>query len=258
MTGNSHGLVVQERDRHLLRELSVMRVIDREQAKLIAGFGSTTRANARLLALTRTGLLKRFFLGTDAGGKKALYALSPKGATLVQVPCRGPRRSQDQVLATDLFSNHQLFVNEIYCTLKYRPIPGPEARFIRWVSFSEPLNGGLSLIPDGYVELSATDRLLAAFLEVDLGSESLSVWKAKVQNYLRYAVSGVFKEHFGQAQFRVLVVTNSERRMNSIRSVVANATDKIFWLSTFESIERCGFWSKLWLRPKVDERQALL
>ncbi len=56
MVGNERSLkeqlsmVIQERDRHLLREAAVMRVIDREQAKIVAGFGSTTRANARLLA----------------------------------------------------------------------------------------------------------------------------------------------------------------------------------------------------------------
>jgi FlaA1/EpsC-like NDP-sugar epimerase len=46
-----------------------MRVVDREQAKIVAAFGSTTRANARLLALTRAGLLRRFFLGTRGGGQ---------------------------------------------------------------------------------------------------------------------------------------------------------------------------------------------
>src|SRR5882724_2210165 len=86
-TGNNHrSIVVQERDRHLLRELGVMRVVDREQAKTVAGFGSITRVNARLLALTRAGLLRRFFAGTTAGGAKALYALSAKGAQLIGVP----------------------------------------------------------------------------------------------------------------------------------------------------------------------------
>jgi len=259
MTGNRQkGVVIQERDRHLLRELSVMRVVDREQAKLVAGFRSTTRANARLLLLTRVGLIKRFFLGTSGGGMKALYTLSAKGAQLVHVPRRGPRRKRDAVLAADLFTAHQLFVNQIYCTLKYQPIPIPGVRFARWLSFYEPLDGGISLIPDGYVELSRPDHVVAAFLEVDLGTESMSVWKAKVQNYLRYAVSGVFSERFGKPRFRVLVVTNSERRLRSIRSVVAAATDKIFWFSTFESIHRCGLWSKVWLRSKEDEQQSLL
>jgi len=99
MTGNKRrGLVIQERDKQLLRELAVMRVIDREQARVVAGFGSATRVNTRLLRLTRAGLLRRFYLGTTAGGQKALYALSAKGAQLVNVPLRGPQRRKTKLL----------------------------------------------------------------------------------------------------------------------------------------------------------------
>ena len=45
-------------------ELAVMRVIDREQAKVVAGFGSTTRANARLLKLTRAGTPEAVLYGS--------------------------------------------------------------------------------------------------------------------------------------------------------------------------------------------------
>jgi hypothetical protein len=193
MTGNNaKGIILQDRDRHLLCELAVMRVIDREQAKCIAGFRSTTRANSRLLSLTRTGLLRRFFLGTKGGGQKALYALSPTGAKLVEVPFRGPRRAHDEILVADFFVSHQLSINEINCLLKYRPISIPETKFLRWLSFYEPLEPSTRLIPDGYVEIRAPHKTLAAFVEVDLGHEGLSVWKAKVQTYLRYAVSGNF------------------------------------------------------------------
>ena len=53
MAGNDkkRGLVVQQRDMKLLGELAVMRVFDREQAKIVAGFGSTTRANRMLLSV---------------------------------------------------------------------------------------------------------------------------------------------------------------------------------------------------------------
>src|SRR5713226_3217268 len=172
MTGNNRrGLVPQERDRHLLRELAVMRVIDREQAKTVAGFGSTTRANARLLALTRAGLLRRFFLGTSGGGRKALYALSAKSAQLVDVPQRGPRRRKDESLATDFFVQHQLIVNQIYCALKYRAMPVAGVTFSRWIAFHQPLTPGLRLIPDGYVELMTRAGIVAMFLEIDLGNE---------------------------------------------------------------------------------------
>src|ERR1039457_4355339 len=100
--GKRRGLIVQPRDLELLWALSVMRVADREQLKIAAGFGSTTRINTRLLALVRAGLLRRFFLGSG-GGRKALYALSMKGAYLVGVPYRGPRRRQDEVLVADYY-----------------------------------------------------------------------------------------------------------------------------------------------------------
>jgi len=51
---------------------------DREQAKPLLEFGSTTRANARLLALARAGLLKRFFLGRKERPESTLWSL-PEG-----------------------------------------------------------------------------------------------------------------------------------------------------------------------------------
>ena len=97
MIGNKqHRMIVQPRDIAFLRELSVMRVVDRDQAMIAGGFGSVTRVNTRLLALTRAGLLRRFFVGYG-GVRKALYALSAKGALLAQVPMRGPRRRQDEM-----------------------------------------------------------------------------------------------------------------------------------------------------------------
>jgi hypothetical protein len=259
MTGNNRRApVLQDRDRRLLRELAIMRVIDREQAKCVAGFQSTTRVNSRLLSLTQAGLLRRFFLGTRAGGQKALYALSPTGAKLIDVPFRGPRRAQNEVLVADFFVTHQLYINQMYCALKFRPIPIPEAKFQRWLSFYEPLESGTRLIPDGYLEILTPDKTLAAYLEVDLGHEGLSVWKTKIQSYLRYAISGSFEKRFSLPQFRVLVIVATERRMHSLRAATLSLTDKIFWFSTFDSITHDGFWSPVWLRANSDQRQLLL
>jgi len=171
MSGNDRrAIVIQERDLRLFKELSVLRVADRELAKVVAGFHSTTRANSRLLVLTNAGLLRRFFLGTSGGGQKALYALSPEGARIAEVPYRGPRRRQDEVLVADLFVAHQLSINEMYCTLKYPSIATRNIHFVRWMGFFEPLHQGFSLIPDGYAEILHSSGTLAAFLEVDLGS----------------------------------------------------------------------------------------
>ena len=263
MTGNSsqarsrdNRIILQGRDMHFLRELSLMGVTDCEQAKIVAGFHSTTRVNARLLALTRAGLLKRFFLGSG-GGRKALYTLSPKGALAADVPSRGPRRPQDAMLVADYFVRHQLTVNDIYCTLKYKTIPVQHVTFHRWLAFYQPVVPEVRLIPDGYVEFATPTGITTCFLEVDLGHESLAIWTGKVRNYLQLALSGGYQKQFGRERFRVLVIANTGRRLHSIRKAVAEITQKMFWFATLESV-RGDFFGPIWFRPAENQPTTLI
>jgi hypothetical protein len=254
--GHRRGLIITSRDERTLEELAVMRVADREQLKVAAGFGSTTRINERLLALTRAGLLRRFFLGSG-GGRKALYAPSPKGAQVIQSAARGPRRRQNEMLVADFFVQHQLTINEVYCNLKFGQIPFRDVRFVNWLAFHEPIVPGLSLIPDGYVELATPAGIVSSFVEVDLGHEALSVWKDKARHYVQLAITGDFERQFRHPRFRVLVLANSERRMRSIRSAVAGVTDKIFWFATLASSYGEKFFAPVWLRPTGETHQPL-
>ncbi len=249
-----HSLIIQPRDLELLRELAVMRVADRELVKIAARFHSTTRVNTRLLALTRAGLLRRFFLGSG-GGRKALYALSMKGAHLAQVPYRGPRRRQNEMLVADFFVQHQLTINAVYCGLKFGTIPVPRVRFVNWLAFHEPLVANLSLIPDGYVEFATPSGIDASFIEVDLGHEGLAVWKEKTRHYVQLALSGKYERQFKQSRFRVLVLANSERRLHSIRAAVAVVTQKIFWFATLDGVRGEKFFGPVWLRPVGESHQ---
>jgi hypothetical protein len=253
--GKRKGLIVQPRDLRLLRELAVLRVADKEQLMIAAGFGSVTRINTRLLALTRAGLLRRFFLGSG-GGRKALYALSLKGAQLAEVPLRGPRRRQNEMLVADFFVQHQLTINAVYCGLKFSAIPAQGVRFVNWLAFHEPFIPGLSLIPDGYVEFMTPSGIDASFIEVDLGHESLTVWKEKAKHYLQLAVSGECERQFKQSRFRVLVLVNSERRLQSIRSAVRGITEKIFWFTTLDGVRGEKFFGPVWLRPVGETKQT--
>lgn len=251
----TNAVIVQPRDREFLKELSVMRVVDREQVKAVAGFRSTARVNRRLLKLVRAGLLRRFFLGSG-GGRRALYAISEKGARIAGVPVRGPQRMRDAVLVADFFVEHQLAVNAIYIGLKFRAIPAPGIVFHRWLAFSEPPVPELRLIPDGYVEFAMPEGIAAVFLEVDLGTESLAVWREKVRQYLHLAVSGAFERVFGPGRFRVLVVANSPRRAESLRRAVAPITEKIFRFATLEEAQT-GFFAPVWKRPAAHHCESL-
>src|SRR2546423_10651058 len=70
MTGTRRaGLILQNRDRNLLRELDVMRIYDREQAAVVGGFRSIRRVNDRLLKLVRAGILRRILVANPRIGQ---------------------------------------------------------------------------------------------------------------------------------------------------------------------------------------------
>jgi Replication-relaxation len=259
MLGNNTCVIVlTDRDRVLLKELAVGKVIDREQAKQIAGFKSTTRANDRLLRLTRAGFLRRFFLGTRAGGTKAIYSLSAKGAQAVQIEGRLIKRKNNSLLVGDLFVEHQLAVNAIWIQAKFAPIPIPDVQFARWLTFPSALSKSTPLMPDGYFEVKSTSGMYCLFCEVDRGTETLKVWSRKVSLYLQLAAGGEFQAFFKQSRFRVLVAVHSERRMNTLRRATALHTEKIFWFATLEEINTKGLFEPIWKRPVGEQKVPLL
>lgn len=240
MAGSRRGrIILQPRDRHLLRELEVLRLVDREQAKLFASFTSTSRVNARLKALTEAGYLSRSFVGTLAGSRKAIYRLPGRRTTAP----RGRARAEEAVA-------HQLRLNEVYYHLtRTTPEGRADVSCLAWQRLEKPICSTIPLIPDGYVELSSPAGVLAAFIEVDLGSEALRIWDGKIEHYIQLALSGEFERIFGHRQFRVLVVTTGQRRLTHIRQRIAERTRSVFWLTTFADLEAQGTWSTIWQRP---------
>jgi hypothetical protein len=258
MRGNKPvPMILQPRDLEFFRILGEhARVVDREQAMHLAGFGSQTRANVRLLKLASNGFLRRYFLGTLKGGSKALYTLSAKGALAAQIENRPVIRPKDTLLVGDPFVNHQLSINEVHIAARFAFLK--DLKFLRWLAFHQPLTPAIAIVPDGYFEIETPSGVRDAFIEVDCGTESLKVWTKKAGLYLQLAISGTFKKLFRHEQFQVLVVATSERRLSFIRKTVAKQTTKIFWFSTLEPIKREGFWSAVWLRPTGDQRFSLL
>ena len=256
MTG-TEGLVLQQRDRRLLEALETMRIVDRDQAMAFAGFRSITRANARLLRLAKAGLLKRLFIGTMTGNRKALYLLSNKGAAVVGVKLWHLYRRSGERLVVDPIVEHQLTVNAVRIAVSHQQ-PPTATRLLKWMVFTEPISTEAPIAPDGYFEIQSLTANHPMFLEVDRGTEGQKIWKKKTESYLRLAMTGEFARRFGQERFRVLVVVNSQRRLDSIRTSVAKHTEKIFWFATLQTINSDGFWSTVWLRPTGTTKHSLL
>jgi hypothetical protein len=257
VTGSKAVLVLQPRDLRLLNELSHMRVVDREDAREVAGFYSRTRANTRLLSLVHAGLLVKKAAGTARGGHKYLYALSRRGAQLIDVPYRAPLWSPHTTLAWSPTIEHQLAIIRLYLAVK-QPRVALRAQLVRWATFVQPISKTIRLIPDAYVELETRDGSRVLFLEVDRGTESLKVWQRKIAAYLTLATSGEFVRRFHQSTFRVAVIAPSVRRLQSIRACVVRQTDKLFWFASPGGHPRDWLWNRTWLRPRGDDLHFLI
>lgn len=233
-----NGIRLQPRDITLLRFLSLLRILDRRQIERIAGFTSISRVNVRLGKLRKAGLIVRYFTGSISGSRRSLYALTKSGSVAVETPFVPLKWKPDSVLLGNAFVAHQLALNDIY-------IEGALGRGIAWKIFTQPLSASIPLIPDAFIETEAR----ALFVELDLGTEQLTVWTRKTSLYLRLATSGAFKEFTSHSQFAVLVITSNESRMQTLRRHISKQTQKLFWFASLDIIMRQGFWSSVWLRP---------
>jgi hypothetical protein len=243
MGGNKcEGIILTLRDHHLLEELEILKLVDREQAKLFAPFTSTTRANARLLALTRAGLLKRTFVGTINGGRKAIYFL----------PGQHHRALRRQLLVRDRAVAHQLAANQVYHAFRYASPPQSGVQFVEWRTIQKVLSPAVPLIPDGIVRFRTPVGEQVGCVEVDLGTESLRVWDRKVEMYLHLARRGEHRSLFEIERFKVLIVVSGARRLESIRARVVRQTQKLFWLATMAGVCGPGVWNPIWVRPLGD------
>jgi protein involved in plasmid replication-relaxation len=255
MNGN-RSVLITDRDRHLLRELATAKILDREMIQAVCGFPSVNRANDRLLRLHGAGLLRRHSLGTEAGGRKALYSLSAKGAECIgQALIWKLQRPENSLLIGDYFSAHQSAINWVWIAAKFRSYPS--VTFLRWLSFPSPISDAIPLSPDGYFELRVAQAVHSVFVEVDLGTETARVWEKKIALYLRLATSGDFAKVFQQPRFKVAVVTSSERRQQNLRRIAAKQTTRIFFFNLLESIKRDGLLTSSWLRPTEDAQHLI-
>jgi hypothetical protein len=254
MSGSNYQFM--PRDLVLLKAIAFLRVIDREQARAIGNFNSATRLNYRLAALRSLGLLKQFFVGLGPGTRKAVFCLTKKGAQVAGVPYQRTRFSSDATVGFDPFLIHRVAVGDVYVAVMCKALP-EGVRASAWRLFDTPLTANTHLISDGYFELHSGDAARGVFLEMDMGTETARIWKKKVVEYLLFAVSGGFQEHFRIPQFRVLVITTSAKRLQNLTRVISSITPKLFWLTTLEEFKMSGPWAPIWSRPADSNKHSL-
>lgn len=235
------------RDVDIIGDVAAYTVMTRDQIQRKRRIGSVPRANAVLIRLVRANYLSRRYQPTVVGTRRPVYFVGPRGAELLNgAPLDGVRTRAQVAGLSDLFVQHQLALSDVRMVFEQSQ---PGFSYERWTSDLGLRDAHLGLIPDGYVEFAADGQRFTAFVEVDLGTESLTRWRSKVEEYIRLAHSGLYRKVFNRQFFRTLVVTPSERRVVHLQREIAVRTSEIFWLATTADLIARGPLAAIWRRP---------
>ena len=100
----------------------------------------------------------------------------------------------------------------------------------------------LKLRPDGFLQYQMTEngKTYNAFTETDMGTQSSKQIQDKVRRYLAFSQTSLPEDKFGSPWFRVIFITRSERRGQSLKKIIEPVCDKIFWITDFDKLQ--GEW----------------
>lgn len=293
------GPIVTERDRSILRSLAEYRLLTTEQLERLH-FRSAQTALRRIRRLEEAGLVVR--RRSDAVSTQ-IISLSPLGNAMLTtnvapgVDATVARR-RPVTLPGAYFLRHQLEVNDFRIALALSasqrtdvellssiadtdrtaaaPATQPRALLAETVAFGGGSAERITHTPDLAFAMRRCERQAFFLVEIDRGTEVVGDPKRGVglfaRFYLRALVSGAFdglRARLGLPEglrgFRVLVVTNSAARVETIRGrwgampTEHELAKRFIWLTTQEALHASSLLEHGWvsLDPR-DETQYVL
>ncbi len=238
MTGRRTEL--QPDDIELLRVLAgPFLLLNHRQIASLFPHRSQAALRKRLKKLARHGFLARRE-PEDPFGEATLeaYFLGPAAAALSEGthdPRIGSQIHQARTIS-DIALPHLRLVSwiQIKFATAGRDYPdyGLDAWIPQYAPFWQILNRhGLAVQPDGYARYAKNRLTFHAFIEADRATyRGLHVEK-KLRAYVRYAESGLARDHFSASAFRVLFVTDTTRRRDALLEAMSAFPSDLFWVS---------------------------
>ena len=235
---------LERRDRLVLAEAFLSRVIRRRDLIGLGHFSSIGRCNARLLALKGGGYL---VARTELGGvsmSAPIYMCTARG---VRIAAEESGIAPEEAIETHRMGLRDLAVRHALrcCDLRLQFLRDSRSEsgidLSRWSheilchhEFSTEWGNRIVMKPDGLAVLQCGHREHFLFIEADLGNAALPKMREKFSRYDRYAASGAFSEAYGADGFAVLTVTTDERRMQNLLAI---AQGPQYLFSTWRRLE---------------------
>jgi len=212
--------------------------LSRAQVEMLSE-GNKRAANKQLARLVDARILKkRLRLDTYPNFRSPIYHLGVEGCRLLGMS----KEEMTTYLAkaksySDRALAHLLEVYDVFIKFYLA------SRVTEWMWHNDEkwFSIELGLYPDGYVQFEKEGKKYSAFIEVDRGTEGISVVKDKFRKYARFNRSGAFKRLFGDRTLRVLFITTTEERIEKMEN--AGASDDIWFTTKAEFM-----WESLWAR----------
>jgi len=217
---------LSERDLAVLGALHRLRLLRGDQVmRLCVADGSPStqarRARALLKRLSDLGLivrLSRSVGGVRAGSSGHVCGLSGLGQAVLAVNGPYGQRRRRVWDTKPHFQDHVLAVAELYVQLVEKEREEAielltfDAEPAAWRRF--PGRGGMmvTLKPDAYIRIGIGEVERSAFIELDMGTESLPTVQRKCMVFIAYWQSGLEQQQHGVFPSVVWLVPNAERR----------------------------------------------
>ena len=281
-----------ERDRDIIRQVSRHRFLRSPQIVALVG-GSQQQVLRRLQRLFHHGYLERpyaqltFF--RTGGSHHMAYGLGNKGATLVNnegLDIPYIRVGEQNHSIGEVFLDHALMVSDIMVELelacrkagnvrllwgKDLPVSNPPPpRPFRW-KVNLPNGRKRGVVPDRVFALEfdsagGAERIFY-FLEADRGTtpvvrSDLSSQNSMIRKFLSYEATwaqSVHQTEFGFHRFRVLTVTTSEKRVETLVNACQQLASGhgLFLFAHLEGLKE-RILDKIWLTSRPGETSTLL
>jgi hypothetical protein len=266
-------MALMPRDVSIILSVYENRFLKRDQIQRLHFAGASRIAcNMRIKKLYEHKFLDRLVKPVAVGTHQLVYALDKRGADVVAAAIEIDRRKVRWNRANNrvefLFMEHTLAISEFRVCLDVALTCRREELIfwqrgdrshLRRISMTGAKKKYFVVAPDAFFGIQSGRGKHIFFLEVDMGTETLSRFAEKVIAYKRYWKSRQYTEEYGFNHFRVLTVCESERRLANLIQATGKAGGRqMFLFTTFFQVQSTGPLGSVWLSPFTDSPTSLL
>jgi hypothetical protein len=229
-----------DRDAEIIKTVNDCRALLHKQLERLF-FSSASSAYGRLQKLFQHEYLERRFINTVTRAPAAaqmLYTLGQRGAAVLgayygygKEQCNFPT---EQFLTWKVLDHHLAVCDfRVDLTKAAQEEPFELVEWVDeyafrskpdmvWIEGKGDKQSKKPVLPDGYFILSTPKGNARCFVEMDLGTEGLYQFRSQIAIYQEYMHSGKYQERFGSKSLRVLVVTTSPKRLESLKKAITD------------------------------------